>query len=236
MSSGYTVFNNVTPIDPSLMDLLNLFKKDIFLTLNCHAIGTVQSFNSTNQTAAISINYTKVFQVNGANGPEAQLRSYPVLFDCPVIFLRGNGGTAYLSFPIKVNDECLIFFNDRDIENWFTNGGNVPNTNRLHSFSDAIALVGLWPSASSTGVASIPDFDMDRAVLKMNQAQVAVGFNNLIKIANNTYTLNQILQQLISTIQAITVIGVKTGTDISGPPSNIGDFTTIANQLNDLLE
>lgn len=137
------VQQNLIPNDPELKDLLDLFKKDIFLSLNCHHIGTVESFDKTNQTCKATINYKKTFyEPNGQGVYRAVLKDYPVLVDCPVMFLGGGGYS--LTFPVTQGDECLVLFNDRDIDNWFAGSSNsAVSTPRLHAYTDAIVIVGL---------------------------------------------------------------------------------------------
>ena len=78
--------------------------------------------------------------ITGVYGPK--LVDYPFLADCPVIALGGGNGA--LTFPITTGDDCLVFFNDRDIDSWFSGSStSAPATLRLHSFSDGIILVGL---------------------------------------------------------------------------------------------
>lgn len=139
-----TISQNLVPTEPSLRDLLDLFKKDILLSLNCHHIGTIKVFNPLNQTAIVSINYNKTYfefdQITNTYLPKGE--NYPLLADCPVICL--GGGLSSLTFPILPGDECLVLFNDRDLDNWFIGGTGAPNaTARLHSFSDGIIIVGI---------------------------------------------------------------------------------------------
>jgi hypothetical protein len=72
---------------------------------------------------------------------------YPVLVDCPYFVLQGGG--AYIDMPISAGDYCLVLFNDRDIDNWWSTANVAdPASTRKHSFSDAIALVGLNPKTA----------------------------------------------------------------------------------------
>lgn len=134
---------NLIPNTPELGDLLVAHKKDIFLSMNCHHVGTVQSFNATLQTAKVTINYKRTyFKPNSQGVVQPELRDYPVIVDAPVIAL--GGGPMAMTFPITQGDECLVLFNDRDIDNWFAGSNASPNaTPRLHSFSDAFILVGV---------------------------------------------------------------------------------------------
>lgn len=217
------------PDDPSYVDSLNLHKREIFLDLNCHHIGTVQSFNAANQTAVVKINYPKTyFTLN----PQTQTYTpvqvpYPTLIDCPVIFL-GGGGTS-LSFPVAKGDECFVLFNDRDIDNWFIGGtGAQVATPRAHHFSDAIILVGLRSKGNV-----IQGFDSTNVVLNAGAAK--------IKLMNNGTTLNTLLQSLLTQLEnlctqlsSLTVTGVTTGPGVSGVPSNSTAINTISTNLTNL--
>lgn len=147
--AGSDIQQNLIPNEPMLADLLNLFKKDLLLGFNCHHIGTIQSFNSVKQTATATINYKKTyFKPNSVTGLyDPVLVDYPVLLDSPVVCLGGGGSS--LTFPIASGDECLVLFNDRDIDNWFSGSSNgAVATPRLHSFSDGIIVVGLRSMAN----------------------------------------------------------------------------------------
>jgi len=123
-----------SPIPPDLRSLLTDLKKEIFYGLNCHQVGVINSFNPTTQTATVQIQVLR----NIGNTQVA----YPLLTDCPVIFPGGGG--AYMTFPVAKGDPCLVLFNDRDLDLWFTTGNVVgPNSARAHSLSDGIVLVGI---------------------------------------------------------------------------------------------
>lgn len=228
-----TIKQNKAPTDPTLADLLNLFRKQLMLDFNCHHVGTIQSFDPAKQTCRATINYKKTFfqQNPKTKTYDAVLVDYPILIDCPVIVL--GGGSSALTFPIAQGDECLLLFNDRDIDNWFQSGQTGPvATPRLHSFSDGIALVGL-----RSAVKVLQNYDSSRAVLRNGNALVGVGAS-LVKIANNQYTLNGLLQELITEVKtlvtataAITVTGVQTGGGVSGVPANAATITAISSQL-----
>jgi hypothetical protein len=238
---------NLIPNEPSLVDLLTQWKKDVLLTLNCHHIGTIQSFNATNQTASVTINYVKTFQqFNTQTGLYAPIsQNYTILAEAPVITLRG--GKAALTFPIAAGDECLVLFNDRDMDNWFAGGTGSPNaTGRLHAFSDAMVLVGLRSLANV-----LTNYDTVRAVLSNGTGgttMVGVG-PTLIKIANSTTTLNTLLQSLVTDVKnlvsataGITVTCAAPGSP-SSPPLNVAainavtsSLTSLASQISGLLE
>lgn len=221
--------NNLLNTLPTLKDLLNQFQTNLLINLNCHHLGTIQAFNSDNQTANATINYQKTFFVLNemTQQYDQQLIAYPTLVDCPVIFL--GGGSSYLTFPVQVGDECLVLFNDRDMDNWFsgstTSGVATP---RLHSFSDGIILVGIRSTNNS-----LENFDNTRAVLAHGNAMVGVG-SELIKIANNLQSLKTILEGLTAKIDQV----LTTGSVVSapGPVTFTGSVATFNPTIEQLLE
>ena len=125
---------------PSLNDAFDRFKREIMRDLNCVQIGQVESFNAGNQTASIRLVIKRVVSVE--NDGTRILKERPLLVSCPVMVL--SGGPGYLTMPIAKGDTCIVLFNDREIDNWFHNGGiQAPETNRMHDLSDAIAIVGI---------------------------------------------------------------------------------------------
>lgn len=247
-----TLQQNLVPSEPQLIDLLNLFKKGILLDFNSHHIGTIQSFDATKQVASVTINYVMTnFRFDDVSSVyESYTQSYPVIAQAPVIVL-GGGNTA-LTFPIAVGDECLVLFNDRDLDNWFAGSSNSANaTLRLHSFSDAVILVGL---RSLPNV--IMNYDTMRTSLrgsKDGKTAVSVG-PTLIKIANSSYTLNGLLQNLCTDVQnLISALTMNAATFIAatgapGAPSPLNpaiaasltmvstSLSNVATQLGGLLE
>lgn len=237
--SGQAIALNSVPNEPTLSDLLNLVKKEIFLDLNCHHVGTIQSFNATNQTVYATVNYTKTFfQLNTATGLYQPIQvNYPTLVNCPLIML--GGGNAHMTFPITKGDECLLLFNDRDIDNWFTSGSSTQAnaTSRLHAFTDAFALVGV---KSTPNILSA--YDTTRAII--SDGTISVGINpstHKATIKSATTSLNTVLQNILTQLEnlatacaAITVSGVLSGGATSGPPANAASFTTISSQLTSL--
>ncbi len=149
---------NPTPVNPGVLPnilrgLLDAAAQEAASSINCTMIGTIISFDSGTQTARISINFQKVLDKVPAGKP--QIFNYPTLIQCPVVSLFG--GVSFMTFPIKAGDTCLVFFNDRDIDSWITTGTTTtPNSKRVHSLSDGIALVGIRPISGA-----LADYDDD---------------------------------------------------------------------------
>lgn len=222
---------NRVPADPTLKDLLDLHEKTVKLNTNCHAIGTIQSFDPAKQTVTVIINYKKTSFKQLPDGKyEAALTDYPILADVPAIVI--SGGQCSLQMPIVKGDICLILFNDRDMDNWMQSGQIGPVASpRLHSISDGIALVGLRPFTN-------PLDGFQAAVASLSNGTTAVRVKNgKIRIENIATTLNTVLDQLVTAIKAISVdvaaIGPNQGTVSAASQLAL---TNVASQIAGLLE
>lgn len=191
---------NKSIIDPDLDILLQDLKTDIFRSFNCIQIGRIETFNATNQTAKIQLLIKRII-----NPQTQESRSYPVLVDCPV-FISGNQ-TSYLSFPINPGDECIVLFNDRNIDNWFFTGDEgLPADFRVHDLSDGIALVGI-----RSLVKSIAGLNNNQVTLKTDKdlsieskdAVIAM-VGSLINLSNASENNKSILQDFIDVLTSAT--------------------------------
>lgn len=193
--------------NPELMDVLDAHKKDIGLSLNCHALATIQSFDAATQTCRATINYTKTVSQTAPNGKVISVpKPYPILVNVPIISLFG--GVAGVTFPIKKGDTCVILFNDRDIDNWFISGDTNAETvtKRTHSLSDGLALVGVRSKKNA-----LSNYDTSNLVLFHGANKITVSESNIViekgpvkitvgdkvKIENATGSLLPILNELV---------------------------------------
>lgn len=236
MNSPLTLLN----IDDGLGSLLDDLRRDIFLNFKCHDIGTIKAVDVQKQTLTVSINYKRTMmrentaKISPANKERFDYvpkeEEYPLLIDVPFIVMRG--GPAYLNIPIKVEDQCVILYNDRSIDDWFVSGKrSTLSSNRLHSIADGIALVGV-----SSMQNLIQGYDASRIGLINEQAKVMVG--QKIEVRNALQSLGPVLQELISKLNELTtqlalltVTGVTGGPGTSGVPANAPAITAIGTQL-----
>lgn len=128
------------PAPQSLYSVLQALKREVLKDVNCAKIGVIQAFNAATQTATVMVAFTRVTSISP--GGIRTLSEYPLLLDVPVVFPAGGGFT--MTFPIADGDECLVVFNDRQIDNWLSQGaGQPPSVGRIHDLSDGIAIVGV---------------------------------------------------------------------------------------------
>lgn len=182
--------------EPTLASVLQLHKEDVMYSINCHQIGEIVSFNPSTQTAEVQIKMLRM--MNG------ELKQYPVLIDCPCVVL--SGGSGRLTMPINAGDSCLVLFNDRDIDNWYSGGQSVaPRTERKHNFADAIALVGIRNRQNqitdylNNGV----ELKYGNATIKLQDNQMTItspyiNVNGNVNVVQNTVDDNSLHAYIIS--------------------------------------
>lgn len=104
--------------------------------LNCMRIGIIQEFYPEDLTVQVLIANKKELGQN----PDGSSR----VDDFPPIRAKICYCNPFVTFPLQKGDECLLLFSDREIESWFINGDVNPlNYPRMHSITDAVAIVGL---------------------------------------------------------------------------------------------
>lgn len=196
--------------NPQMADLINKAKSDVLYNLNAVQLGTIESYDKTKNTASISINFKRQL-------PTGDVLAYPLLVDCPVFIL--SGGDCDISMPITKGDQCIILFNDRDIDNWHYSGKvDVPSSARAHSLSDGMALVGVrnLTTASPTSDTTVRINAGTKKVAIKNQAA------NLATLMDSFFTI---------------LVGLTVGpTSIPLSPASIAQLNAMKTQFRLLLD
>ena len=162
--------NNLNP--PNLDTILYKKNFEIMAKINCMQIGIVQKFYPENQTADIILVAKR--KISESLNGEFIYKDYPPLLSVPCIVLRG--GLGVLEMPITAGDECLILFNDRDIDNWYLSGKVSANkTDRMHDFNDGIALVGIGSMSKI-----LTDYVANAVKLKYNNTTLVINDTGII--------------------------------------------------------
>ena len=199
----------------TLMDLMQSVKSDVMQSMFCVQLGTIQAYDNLKNTAKITINFKKQF----GNG---KVVNYPPLEDCPVFTLYG--GNASISIPIKKGDQCIILFNDRNIDNWYANGSTgVPADVRCHNIADGIAIVGVRNLAT--------------AKLVPANSLCINGGSNKISIKGNGKNLYTLIDKLFDLLKNATTANCANGSPV--PSFGVTGQTAIANlkaEFDDLLD
>ena len=116
---------------------LEEFKKQIFFDLRCCCPAIIKSINYEEMTVSVQPVIKEKIKFGTQEIKEFQL---PEIFDVPLIFLSSNQGIS-ITFPVKEEDECLLFFADTCIDTWWQSGGIQSQfEERRHDMSDCFCL------------------------------------------------------------------------------------------------
>lgn len=120
-------------------DLTQIFKankQNTALEINCVRIGIIQEFYPENLTAQVLIANKKLLGLNQDGSQK--------LADYPPVYAKVCYCNPFATFPLIKGMECVLLFNDREIESWFINGDINPEAYpRMHDKTDAVAVVGI---------------------------------------------------------------------------------------------
>jgi len=143
----------------------------------------------------------------------------PLIQDVPVVFPRSENAGIY--FPLKKGDSCLLVCSQRSIDNWITNGGVVdPNNPRKFSLSDAVALVGLYPTSKQL---PISESEKDNLVLVNEKGSLSIKPEGSISLSGSNsqgdepFVLGNVLATFLTDIIEILK---TTPTSISSAPGS----------------
>lgn len=224
----------------SISEISQLLKDNVMANLNCHNIGKIIDFDSSTQTCTVELMQIKQYNDNFYTpAPITQV---------PLIILGAGGG--HITMPNPVGTICLILFLDRNIDNFMETGEQyVPETSRMHDFTDAIALTTFTTLANP-----LTDYDEDAVTLfneglidnvnKLSsvkiypdkiEIQAADGANitasDKVSISNSAQDLGTLIKKFLTACESITTVNGGGLTDASKQL-----FTNLKSQFAALLE
>jgi Phage protein Gp138 N-terminal domain len=174
--------------------------------------GIIVSFNAIAITAVVQPVIQELY--TGADLTQKFI-NLPQLLDVPIVFPRG--GVYTLTFPIQPNDECLVVFSSRCIDNWWAQGG-IQNQyeKRMHDLSDGFAFVG--PFSQQTKIQNI---STTTTQFRTNDGTIFVELdlpNKVSRIINNGLEVTLNADTNTGTVTAPTVtINASTQTNVNTP-------------------
>ncbi len=158
--------------------------------INCTRIGIIQEFYPENLTAQVRLVNKKL---TGLNPDGSQ-----VLKEYPPIYAKVCYCNPFCTFPLTLGMECVLLFNDREIETWFINGGsNIQAYPRMHDLTDAIAIVGIRSLPQMIQILTDclhlfygqSDLQLKAQQAVLNSPQIDLNGTNAINAASATITL-----------------------------------------------
>lgn len=121
---------------PDLVQLLKSALNKNAYDLNVCRIGIVEEFYPEKLTVKVKIAGKKTIGTNKDGSQKTE--------DFAPIYAKVCYCAPFITFPIVQGMECILLFNDREIETWFINGGANPEKYpRMHELTDAVAIFGI---------------------------------------------------------------------------------------------
>lgn len=167
---------SVTPTKTDTVFMNRLIIKKALSKLNSHRVGRIVAFYKEDLTCDVKL----LEQITQGKGGTAE---YSLLLKLPLI-IEGTED-SHITFGNIVGSECLVHFNDRDIDNWFKTGEVYkPNTTRLHDLSDGF--VTLRPYSK------VKVFTYYENGLEIKNGNTVIHLNNdgTIDVTGSTITFN----------------------------------------------
>lgn len=162
--------------NPHIFEVMNLVKNNVMSNINCHNIGKIVEFFPENQTCTVQLMQVKQYN-------DKYYNPAPIL-DVPLIIY--GAGSGHITLPNPVGTYCLLFFMDRNIDNFLETGEQyTPETSRMHDFTDCIAI-----TTFKTLVNPISNYD-ENAVSILNDIKTEEEENHsFIKVYPDEIKLN----------------------------------------------
>ena len=186
--------NETKPIQKSQIDFngaMEVSQDAIMSRLNCHNIGRILEFDKDTQTCSIELMQIKQFG-------ERLLTPAPIT-DVPLIILGSEA--AHITMPDPTGTICLLLFMDRNIDTFLKTGEQyVPETGRMHDFTDCIAL-----ATFKTLVNPIQNYDDKAITLYYEEIIEEIKNYSSIKITPTGVILNNSLGAEISVTDKIDI-------------------------------
>lgn len=176
---------------PTITDILGLLKTNIFANLNCHNIGKILEFNP--QTCTCTVELMQIKQFNKKFYTPVPITEVPLI-------IYGAGG-GHITMPDPTGTICILLFMDRNIDAFLeTEALYVPQTSRMHDFTDCIAL-----TTFKTLVNPLTDYD-EKAVTIMNEEIIEeVKQKSFIKVYSQQILMQNSLGGQISVTDKINI-------------------------------
>jgi hypothetical protein len=207
---------NPSLVTPDLLTLLGYVASGSAAALNCVQVGTIKAFDSSTLSATVQLVLQQAVDNNPAVGSSIpsspRIVPYPTLVQVPVFVI--TGGAAALTMPIAAGDTCIVLFNDRDLDPWWSTGtvSSPPNSYRTHSLADGICLVGIrsrnnpilgYDGASATLFNGTASFRAGAAAATMAFGTTQVKLDNLVNIQNSATSLLAVMNAVVTALNAL---------------------------------
>lgn len=157
--------------EPDLGLVLRNLGDRLSARFKCHRVGRIKKINTDRLTVDVELMDKLVYLNNVSEITE--------LSDLPLLIYGGSN--SGLTFGNIVGCECLVHFNDTDIDNWYATGESYePNTGRQHDFSDGF--VELRPYSLPKKI----NYDMSGTILFNGNIKISLLDNGNLEFTNGS--------------------------------------------------
>jgi len=179
----------------NISDVLAQLKTHIAANLNCHNIGRIIEFDKNTQTCTVELMQIKKFN--------ERLYTPAPITQVPLIIYGAQNG--HITLPNPVGTIALLFFNDRNMDNFMLTGEQyVPDTTRMHDFTDCVAITTFKTLANP-----LQDYD-ERAISIFNEEVInEIKYNSYAKIYGNSIEINSADEEENSSHISITPVSIS---------------------------
>lgn len=128
---------------PTFQEVIRSHVFDVLEDVRTCTVASVVSYDHANNRATVQPLIRHAYYDEAGDRKTERAAAIPSV---PVFF---NGiGKNRITFPVKSGDIVLVLFADRSLDKWKPHGGEVdPGDDRMHCYSDAIAIAGAFDFA-----------------------------------------------------------------------------------------
>lgn len=180
---------------------MQLSQDVIMARLNCHNIGKILEFDDVTQTCSIQLMQIKQFN-------EQQITP-TILTEVPLIIC--GAGNGHITFPDPVGTICILLFMDRNIDAFLETGESyVPETTRMHDFTDCVALTTFKTLANP-----LTEYDLNAITMQYQNSNIKVK-DEISMNAKNDIHLKSITKIILDAPSVETTGNLKISTGYTG--------------------
>ncbi len=140
--------------------------------------------------------------------------------DIPFVTLQGGG--QFLQFPIKENDECIVFFTKHNNDGWHDGDSDEVRKNPTFNVSNGIALIGVSSQANAIDAPKHPTLQVDKLEITNGTEDLISLISDLMDLVGTVLDENKDLA-----LEASKIMNANVDTGTPTPIVNAGLFATI---------
>jgi hypothetical protein len=121
----------------NIIELLNTIISNKIAEMHICMPAKIISYDFTTRKASVQPSLNQKYSDN-------EILVFPVIHNVPV--MQPSSGGASVNFPVKPDDNVLLTFSEKSLEQWLQDGKqSTPDDSRQNNLTDAVAHLGLNP-------------------------------------------------------------------------------------------